>query len=421
MATAKYVVMITNFRPPKSDFRKLQVEGITFFLIGNTGVASGYTSENLSVFQQHHFLPELTLETVLPVLKRYLADHDPAEFRLVTADEPVIYLVAQLRQMLHIPGALPEAILPFVNKTEMKKRLAKSTVAYPRYLQFDKAAWRRDTHYLTQVQQQLTFPLIAKPISQHGSIAISKITNGEQLTAWAEVASQDENEYELEEFVTGKLFECDALVLQGEVKYFACSEYTAPCMEFAHGRILGSLELREQDPQWALLKEFNDAVIQQLSPPDGVTHLEVFRTPEGRLVFLEIAVRAPGAMVCQMHEANAGINLETLHFRCQYDAPLNLQVNRKNAYQLWAYFPKFTGKIIQLHTPPVTSEYHIDWTVQVGETISASEHFASFQQIAGFLTLRNPDYAALKADFERLKSFKPITVEPVLEESGNIV
>jgi hypothetical protein len=81
---------------------------------------------------------------------------------------------------------------------------------------------------------------------------------------------------------------------------------------------LASFPLLDDSDYARQIFAYNRNVLKALAPvPNGGFHLEVFRQANGKLVFLEIAARTPGAYVPQAFLKAFGINLEEAHLALQ--------------------------------------------------------------------------------------------------------
>lgn len=348
-------------------------------------------------------------------VKPYLNQVKKEDLYLLTSREIFMTRVAEVRDILSLSGSKPGDLLRFKDKLVMKDIVSSAGIRTPWHIAFDKNVYQqKGEHYLQEidhiVKDTVHYPIFVKPIAQEGSVDSKKINDYDELIAWAHSAHFDLYRYEIDEYITGELFECDCLIRNQKIIYTSCSIYNCPISYFSQGKPLGSLDLLPNNPLWTELAAFNRDVVNALDPPDGTTHHEAFRKSNGEWVFLEIGARPPGAYSCQVHEINTGVNFETAHFKNQLNLPVELKDDYSGGFYAWVYLPKLAGKIIRLNEPDIKSRYEITWYVNVGDTVTASEHIASDSELAGLMFIHNKSYEELLQDFMSLKDFVAMDV-----------
>lgn len=181
------------------------------------------------------------------------------------------------------------------------------------------------------------------------------------------------------------------------------------------GKITGSITLDENDPVIQPILSLNQKVLAALQPlPNCVVHLELFRRTNGELVFLEIACRAPGGMIVQMHHKHCHINFEQAHFSMQMGLPFDLTQHNQGPYCAWAWFPLVEGTIRGFQSLPIQSHHQIVWKIKVGETYSAAKSLIDY---GGSIILWNEDYAELRRDFNYLAALIESPILTHIEET----
>ncbi|WP_220140199.1 ATP-grasp domain-containing protein [Kitasatospora acidiphila] len=163
------------------------------------------------------------------------------------------------------------------------------------------------------VEQSLAFarscgyPVIVKPVDGAASIGVHRLEDEASLVAL--LPELELARYEIEEFVTGDVHHVDGFAGQySEVRFQAVSRYVNDCLAFAAGAPLGSVpvqrcELRER------IEDFSRRCVAALGIRTTPFHLELFVTPEGELVFLEIGGRVGGSEVPHLLNKLFGFNL----------------------------------------------------------------------------------------------------------------
>ncbi|MDF2867237.1 MAG: ddl 2 [Gammaproteobacteria bacterium] len=339
-------------------------------------------------------------QTVGAVIAELIATQHQIQ-RIATHDETCLKLAAQLREDFAIPGAKPIDTGRFIDKFEMKQRLANTDLTIPKHLVFDPDGYQADPiNYLAGIKQNLTLPLFIKPIDGAASMHTAKIDDFTELAAWCH-AHRDQSNFEIDEFIVGSLYCCESIISQGQIVFAHACRYMYPCFDFTLGKPLGTLTLPQNSDLVQRILQFNASVLQTMQPlPDGVIHLELFVRNNQQLVFVELACRSPGGMVVQTYEKRFNINLEELHFRLQLGLDIDLtSIQQPEAYAAWVWFPYRAGRVAGFKPLAITSPHEQFWKVDIGTELPAPTSLIDY---AGGLLLWNNDYAALERDFNHL-------------------
>lgn len=319
---------------------------------------------------------------------------------IITNDELCIELAAQLREEFNIQGDRVAMVNKFLNKEENKKLVATRNINIPKYERFNPEQFNKEPEsYSNQLIQKLELPIFAKPIDSVASQNTTKINTRDELLRWEQEHNNDFN-YELDEFITGKLYHVDSIIKNDQILFAQVGENAYPCFDFSLGKINASITLPDHDPLYNQLIQFNEQALKALRPlPNCVTHLEIFQRPNGELVYLEVACRAPGGAIVQMHEKHCGINFEQAHFTMQMGLDFNMQLFQKGPYCAWAWFPLMEGKILGFRQLDIKSPHQIAWKVKAGENYQKAKSLIDF---AGSIILWNDNYEILRRDFDYL-------------------
>jgi hypothetical protein len=364
------------------------------------------TYEKLAESQKHCFehifrIKTFDFENVKTTVQQIMSEY-PGETRIITNDELCIDLAANVRAELSLPGDTPELVQPFINKTVTKAKLASSGIRLPKFIHFDPKAYAADqVGYVSEIESTLKFPIFAKPINSAASQCTTLLTNLQELIGWCQVHQADDN-FELDEYIEGVLFHCESVIRDNEIVFAQAGENAHPCFDFMSGKVTGSIALPDDDLMGKQILAFNRQVITALKTlPNCVTHLEVFRKHDGELVFLEIACRAPGGMIVQMHQYHCGINFEEAHFRMQMGLPFDASITPGPNYA-WAWFPNEPGTVAGFASLPIKSDHQITWKVEIGDKLTSAESLVDY---AGGVILWNDNYDDLRNDFTSLTNF----------------
>ncbi len=332
----------------------------------------------------------------------------PSRVRVATMIEPMQIPVAEVRQRLSILGPSPDALRPFTNKLAMKAAMRGAEAYLPRYLAHDRNKFAADPEgYVARVIHTLGLPIFAKPISENSSAGTARL---DTALALSDFLARSPHDLELDEFVVGEGYHLDSVVIEGAVAWFGAGRYLAPQSETLSGAPLGGISIGPGDALFPELERLNATLLGAFDcVPDGCTHLEVLRRPDGRWVFLEVAARVPGGMLPEMHRMRRGIDLRSIHYQIQADLPATL-IERAGPHAAH-YCPMKTlpGAIAEFVPPPFTSEHTSEWAAAwIGRTDVA--YTISMADCLGFFVLSNHDRAALERDLARLEGFRPYEI-----------
>lgn len=358
---------------------------------------SALADDQKQYFHDIRSLKELNIETISPIINALKQQN--TDLYLVTNDETCIALAATLRKAFDLPGDRYDTVKPFLDKLTMKQRIAAQKINLPKYIPFTPEQYRGDPEsYLSTVEQQLGYPIFAKPIDSAASLHTAKLKTPHEFFSWAEKHSDFDN-YELDEFITGKLFHCESLIRDNKILFAEPGEFLYPCYDFMSGKVLSSFSISDNTLKEKILA-FNASVINALRPiPNCATHFEFFQRPSGEFVFLEIACRAPGAMIVEFHEKRCGINIEQAHFSLQMGISPDLTLKKPLLPCAWAWFPKTEGTLRGWRPLAIQSPHQFHWYVKPGDYCHAA---TSLIDRAGGVLLWNEDDSTLRQDCDYL-------------------
>jgi len=105
-------------------------------------------------------------------------------------------------------------------------------------------------------------------------------------------------DYEIEKFVTGQMYHIDGFVEKGKLKLIWPSVYMNTCAGYLDSKFLGSYSLSPKNPLTPRLIDTVKSILEFMdAPPSYSFHVEVWHTPDDKLVFCEAASRSGGAGV----------------------------------------------------------------------------------------------------------------------------
>ena len=248
----------------------------------------------------------------------------------------------------------------------------------PKFKTLDHYFFNNDLDKLfLEIKQEIGLPFILKPTNLSGCMSICKVMDLEQFKKFIKsdiipgYGKFENYVYLAEEFIDGGLFQIDAVVYNGKIKFLSCSKYHFPCLVSATLKEnLGVIMLSKRDSDFIKLKEYTVKTIESLNCFNTVVHLELFKNKKNDLVFLEIGARPGGAYTKDIIQKKYNFNLFHAHFYALTDQMEALKV-RENNYTVASIIPqiKKAGKIVQLNAPGTKSKYDIEWEEKIGNNV----------------------------------------------------
>jgi len=213
--------------------------------------------------------------------------------RLLGALEELQVPLGEVRAALGIPGMDGETARNFRDKARMKDLLAAAGLPCARHGRVTTAeevwAFANGTGY----------PLILKPTAGSGSRGTFRVENAEQLREALRWTSFDAGQPTMvEEFVTGEEHSFDSVLLGGRLVWHSSTDYhPGPLEVLEKPWIQWCVVLpRERDrPDVAGFRPLAEQALRTLGLVNGLSHMEWFRTAEGRYAISEVGARPPGA------------------------------------------------------------------------------------------------------------------------------
>lgn len=318
MKTKVILAVISPFRAHLYDFSSLRLPapdlGLELMLICDDRTFEDLIPRALHAISHKVSLVNYT-ETVrylsLPEIENIIEAQLALGKHVVIHSEEEMFLddVARLNAKFELDGLTLAETQKFRNKYIMKEELNKAGVA-PSYCLPGFTLVKPGDSFTSQ----LAYPVIVKPLNLAGTIGVKKCANENELSSL--LASQT-SEVICEEYITGDLYHCDALIIDGRISFAVCGKYFAP-MDTAtiEESFIGSEVVLSEVVSNRLYNATQD-VVTALNTPNGVIHAE-FLLNESGLYFVEIGKRPAGAWISQMYEFAYAINLFNLHLECQY-------------------------------------------------------------------------------------------------------
>jgi hypothetical protein len=260
---------------------------------------------------------QVTDEWRTTVLPRLVADDG---LEVVTNDELCLDLCARLRASSGRTSIPPDQLAAYTDKVSLKTRLGAAGVSVPRFLQLDLAT-TSPAQAVRDVVENVGLPAVVKPLRGAYNIGVAVLSTADELEAWL-TEHGDEPGWQVESFAGGRLCHANAVVTGGRVTPVIVGAYTGAPLEVMRGAALGSVTVPPSHPLRALGFELLERVTGALGTAGGfVLHVEFFHDGDDAVV-IDVACRAPGALVADVAELTTGVNLEEASFRLQTGRPL---------------------------------------------------------------------------------------------------
>ena len=342
------------------------------------------------------FLAEFDFEQLCQIIETEM--RFSRDVKIVCTDEFNLLHAGHLRRRYHLFGNTDLDMVAFRDKAKMKHILQDAGIRVPRFKLFQ----RNDD--FAHLSESIGLPFVIKPVDSSGSFGVYIVrTQADYLQAATEI-SRATAQFEVEEYIDGKLYHVDSCTQNGKVTFICANEYTYPNYEYTKGKTLGSIPVDVISDLGRSLVNFSQQALRALGSKDLINHMEVFINNKQELIFLEVSARPPGAMVNLVHKVNYAINLLDLDFKMQTGLQFELPKLEKNEHAFWAMFPLVPGKINSYRTPMVKSRVEIQYFRDKGTTILPEESNGIVGKMAHAIFYHH-DKAILRNDFEYIREF----------------
>lgn len=374
-------------------------------------IANHFSFEKLKQKNQEHYFEKiwLTDDFSFEFLKEIIQNNQKTSslpFTIVTNSEESMLVSGELRKYFSIDALNYDR---FINKILMKRLINKAELILPKHMIFDQKGYQENPRdYLDDITQKLTFPMIAKPIDSYNCMSVQKIHSMNELERWSHENSFRNSIYEIDEFIEGKVYNCDSYIKNKKIIFTQVSECSNSCYDFICGMTKGTIALPHNYFMYQFLSDYTEKAHEAIGLPHaGVTHLEVIISKENKPYFVEIAHRSPGILIPAMYKKFLNIGTIEPHILLQIHDSYELPI-QQGPYCAWVAFPRMKGKMIKKYIPEISSEYQLEWTIEIGDKMQS---VTKGRDYAGRVLLWNNNYQKLKKDFYYLNSFKFFDVE----------
>jgi hypothetical protein len=235
---------------------------------------------------------------------------------------------------------------------------------------------------IAQVEKELGFPVVVKPAAGMGTVDTRFVRSADELRDYVRPAGDGTAEQYVmaEEVVHGEEFHVDAIWRGGRALVLTVSQYLKPRIQIdTPGADNGSFILaRAQHAElYQAVEAMHARINDSFGIGDEITHLEVFQTADGQVLFSEIASRFAGGAIPQMFR-QFGMDLRELWLEAvlgtEREELLGLLHEPPYPYVGWVNIaPTEPGVIVQEPTEEELARFayvlDVDRTRQVGEIL----------------------------------------------------
>lgn len=334
---------------------------------------------------------------------------------VVGPSESLVMMGGHFRSQYSVPGFKKDFVERFVDKHVMKKYLlardpdiltSQQLYIGPEYknVSVDKLQKYIEDHFGSHYTK-----FVIKPTSEAGSRGVEVFEKSpslyEDMALYLRSADKESAQagYVLENFVEGTVLRFDGYIAEKSFINFTSSSNVTPLNFYQYGHPL--LETLVKDPiAVARYDEYARRILKALDYPKGIFHLEAIEDPEGKLHFLEIAIRVGGGNKRGL--TLLGYNPELAYLYTQLNKDITFTPNNKMLVNFTLMTPLFFTNTNQKHKIKA-----FEFDLKNLETFM-SKHSSFFYQVGDSMEAPNRDLFEL--------NFVGDDEETVLKESQSV-
>lgn len=389
-----YNIIVITASKPTSLYNNEQLSHIETVSIAHPSIVEDTHADNVAMLER----------LISEILKRDNVAR--SQVRIIADCEQHILMAGALRERLNIPGLSWQESQLFHDKVLMKQHFQAHQIKVPHYVTLDPQV-SDIPGYFEYLQDELGHPFIIKPKNQSGGTHFFKITSLADFNIAYAQASK--GEFLAEEFIDGRLFQCDSINRKGEPVVSYCSQLFFSPDKFCKGETAFCLPIHPGSSIASRIMTFNQQIVPTLGQFDGVTHLEFFVDKTGQFYPIEIAARCPGAGVVGCYKKNFETNLrmlncEALFGNWQFVKQSQTKPSKPLTRSFLAVFPKKgSGIVEQIVHPTMGSEYKLNSHIKKGDLIKT--HSEQISDCIASMMVENTNYEYLIKDMNYLRYF----------------
>lgn len=235
----------------------------------------------------------LSAQHLVDAVRGLQARHGVRVDHLIGVLEQLQTPLAEAREALGLPGLGVAASHAFRDKSVMKTTLREAGLPCARHA------------VATTVDEALAFardlggPMVVKPPAGAGAVDTYRVEDAEQLAQALRVSPPSRGKpVMLEEFIVGREFSFDAVMVDGDVVWHSISHYHPSPLEVVSEPWIQWCVMLPADidgPEYAPIREAAPKALRALGLETGLAHMEWFRRDDGSIAISEVGARPPGA------------------------------------------------------------------------------------------------------------------------------
>lgn len=397
----KIVFVIQHNEPFSMRWEDFEKEKNMKFILLTTSNMSHISAAG-TVFSRVYKISDLNVANIKEICEKeaILAKVSLKDCYFTTQDEYALEVCAELRKEYGSYGDFPDAILPYRDKMDAKKKLKGSDVPLPKHMKMDFIAYKRDPNaYIRLVESVIGYPAFIKPTNEARCKNVYSVKSRPELENV--LSHLEEGDYEIDEFIEGDLYTAVFFIKDSQINFIGAHRFLYPCFEFMNSKkTLGGYTLPEEDPDSQELNKLTFSLLKIFPLSDGVGHIEFMKSKkDNRFLFIECAARQPGGYISALFEKRFGYNLGNLHYSLQSQLPFKTDFLPRY-FAAWYWPNKPVGVIKSVNEPFVASQYEISWRVHEQENVKGSQFLGDSTYR---LLLWNKEIDSLKNDLKRLE------------------
>jgi formate-dependent phosphoribosylglycinamide formyltransferase (GAR transformylase) len=213
--------------------------------------------------------------------------------RIIGTLEELQVPLGVVRDELGIEGLGAEAARNFRDKARMKAVLSRNGVPCARHV------LAPNPQAALHFAETAGYPLVVKPPAGAGARGTFRVDDAQALAECLRVAQPSaERPALIEEFMTGYEHSFDSVCLDGKLIWHSVNHYFPGPLEVLRNPWIQWCVLSPREVDDPRYKDIRDAAARALSAlgmGTGLSHMEWFRRPDGRIAVSEVGARPPGA------------------------------------------------------------------------------------------------------------------------------
>ncbi|WP_245862959.1 ATP-grasp domain-containing protein [Streptomyces thermovulgaris] len=336
---------------------------------------------------------------------------------IVALKEDDLLIAARLRARWGLPGATTADLLPFRDKLEMCRRIARAGLPVPAFTPVS-----TDTDVVAFAERQ-GWPVVLKPLQGSSSAGVRLVRGPGDL---AGVSWPKGTVLMAQAHVAHPIHHVDGLYRDGRLEIWRVSRYVNDCLGFRDGVPLGSVEV--DDPAvveavgtWA--RRF----LAALTDTATVFHLEVFvdTTENGAVTctFLEIGARVGGAEIPFIWRDVHGYDLMEAAFALQLGEQPKKAEQRSTGVGGWLLVPAPAERPCRItHVTPLKGSVpglYAESLLEPGEILPLAD--AYYEHVGGRFRFTGPTSAAVEQAIRTASARFRVAAQPCGEHRADPV